>query len=214
MSGTITDLKVQRRNKERVNVYLDGEFAFALPLAEAARLQRGQHLSDEEIARLKAIDAYARARDAALRYLAVRPRSVAEVRRQLQRKGFDQSTIQQVIDRLLEWGYLNDEEFARSWVAERERFRPRGRIALRQELRNKGVSDEIIDRVLADVDPEASARAALAPRLRQWRHLEWRAFRQKATAYLARRGFSYDIIDDVVCSAWQELTHSPADDEL
>ena len=202
MSGTITDLKVQRRNKERVNVYLDGEFAFALPLAEAARLQRGQHLSDEEIARLKAIDAYARARDAALRYLAVRPRSVAEVRRQLQRKGFDQSTIQQVIDRLLEWGYLNDEEFARSWVAERERFRPRGRIALRQELRNKGV------------EPEASARAALAPRLRQWRHLEWRAFRQKATAYLARRGFSYDIIDDVVRSAWQELTHSPADDEL
>ncbi len=205
MGGVITDLKVQKRNKERVNVYLDGEFAFGLPLSEAVRLRRGQQLSDEEIAQLKAVDAYARARDAALRYLATRPRSTAEVRQHLTRKGFDENTVQRVLERLQEWGYLDDEAFARAWVQDRERFRPRGLMALRQELRRKGVNEEIIERVLAEVDPEASARAALAPRLQRWRHLDWRTFRKKAGEFLARRGFSYDIIDDVVRSTWQDL---------
>ena len=126
MAGVITDLKVQKRNRERVNVYLDGEFAFGLPLSEAARLRRGQFLSDEDIERLKAMDAYARARDAALRYLASRPRSEAEVRQYLARKGFDDPTVNRVIGRLHEWGYLDDEAFARSWVQDRERFRPQG----------------------------------------------------------------------------------------
>lgn len=213
MAGVITELKVQKHDKERVNVYLDGEFAFGLPLSEAARLRRGQFLSDEDIERLKAADAYARARDAALRYLAVRPRSEAEVRQYLARKGFDETTVNQVIGRLLEWGYLDDEAFARAWVRERERFRPRGPKALRQELRRKGIDEGIIERVLADLDPEASARAALAPRLHQWQHLDWRAFRKKAGDFLARRGFSYDLINDLVRSVWQELHQTPAEDE-
>ncbi len=205
MAGTITALEVQKHNKERVNVYLDGEFAFGLPITEAARLRRGQWLSDEEIARLKAVDAYNRARDAALRFLAVRPRSTAEVRRYLRRKGFDGETVERVIVRLEELGYLDDEAFARYWVENRERFRPRGPLALRHELREKGVDNAIIDRVLSNLDPAASARAALRPRLRQWKALEWPAFRKKAGAFLARRGFSYDIINDVLHAVWQEV---------
>lgn len=209
MGKIITALEVQKRNKERVNVFLDGEFAFGLPLSEAMHLRRGQELSEEEIERLKALDAYSRARDMALRYLASRPRSVDEVRRYLQRKGFADTTIGQVIERLREWGYLDDEAFARFWVENRERFRPRGLIALRQELRQKGIAGEIIERVLAEVHPEASARAALASRMRRWQHLDWRTFRKKAGDFLARRGFSYDIIDDVVREAWREWHGTP-----
>ncbi len=212
MGRVITALEVQKRNKDRVNVYLDGEFAFGLPMSEALHLHLGQELSEEEIERLKALDAYSRARDIALRYLGTRPRSVAEVQRHLRRKGFEEETIQQVINRLKEWGYLDDEAFARFWVENRERFRPRGLMALRQELRQKGIAREIIERVLADVDPEASARAALAARVRQWRHLDWRSFRKKAGDFLARRGFSYDIINDVVRSTWRELHERSVND--
>ncbi len=212
MAGTITALEIQKHKKDRVNVYLDGEFAFGLPLSEALSLHTGQYLSDEDIERLKAADAYARARDLALRYLGIRARSTAEVRDYLRRKGFADTTIQQVIERLQEWGYLDDEAFARFWVEERERFRPRGPIALRQELRQKGISDEIVQRVLAEIDPEASARRALNARLRQWQHLDWRTFRKKAGDYLARRGFSYDVINDVVRQAWEEM-HGHGEEE-
>ncbi len=213
MAGTITALEIQKRKKNRVNVYLDGEFAFGIPLSEALNLHTGQYLSDEDIDRLKAADAYARARDLALRYLGTRARSTAEVRDYLRRKGFAETTIEHVIERLQEWGYLDDEAFARFWVEDRERFRPRGLIALRQELRQKGISNDIIQRVLADLDPEDSARRALASRLRQWRHLDWHTFRKKAGDYLARRGFSYDIINDVVRRVWEEMQSEHVEEE-
>ncbi|NDJ36558.1 MAG: RecX family transcriptional regulator, partial [Chloroflexi bacterium] len=88
MAGTITALIVQKRNKQRVNVYLDDTFAFGLALDEALHLRRGQVLTDEEVDRLKALDAAARAREAALNYLSYRPRSTAEVRDNLRGKDF------------------------------------------------------------------------------------------------------------------------------
>ncbi len=205
MSGHITALKVQKKNKQRINVYLDGEFAFGLPLMAAARLHQGQWLSDEEIAHLKAEGAYSLALDRALRFLATRPRSVAEVRRRLQRGKFDEAIIERVVRRLQELEYLDDEAFARYWVENRETFRPRGPRALRYELRQKGISPEIIERVLKQVIPEVSARAALARPMQRWQHLTWPAFRQKATQYLARRGFSYEVIRKVVLDAWQDV---------
>ncbi len=205
MAGTITALHVQKRDKQRVNVYLDGEFAFGVPIDVAATLHTGQWLSDEEIERLKALDAYARARDLAFNYLAVRPRSTMEVRIYLRRKGFDEQTVESVIQRLEELEYLNDEAFARFWIEERERFRPRGPMALRHELRQKGITPEIIDKVLADVNVEVSARRALASRARRWAHLDEQAFRKKAQDFLARRGFPYDVIRDVVTDMWEAL---------
>ncbi len=205
MAGRITALEVQKKNKNRVNVYLDGEFAFGLPLMEAVRLHKGQWLTDEDIDRLKAADAYSRAMEAATRFLAVRPRSVAEVRRRLQRSHFDAATIERVIERLRELEYLDDEAFARYWVENRETFRPRGLRALRYELRQKGISNEIIERVLGTVEPTVSARAALLPKARRWKQLQWPEFRTKATQYLARRGFSYDVIRDTVVEVWQEV---------
>ncbi|NPA91600.1 MAG: regulatory protein RecX [Chloroflexi bacterium] len=204
MAGRITALEVQKKNKQRVSVYLDGEFAFGLPLTEALHLHTGQWLEDEEIARLKARDAYHRAMEAATRLLAARPRSTAEVRDRLRRRGFDENTITQVVERLQELGYLDDEAFARFWVENRERFRPRGLHALRYELYQKGIAPEIVDRVLADIDPTASARAALRARVHAWRHLDERTFRKRATQFLARRGFAYDIIQDVVTEIWLE----------
>ena len=84
MGRTITALEIQKRHKDRVNVYLDGEFAFGLPVIEAARLHSGQELSEEEIKALQAVDSLARAFDQAVRLLARRPYSTAEIRRNLE----------------------------------------------------------------------------------------------------------------------------------
>jgi regulatory protein len=152
MAGTITALVAQKRNKERVNVYLDGEFAFGLALIEALKLHKGQQLSDDDIARLKALDEIEVAHDRALNFLSYRPRSSEEVRRNLHQKEFAEQTIETVIERLTGAGLLDDAAFARYWVDNRERFEPRSRRALRYELRQKGVPDAAIQAALGDLD--------------------------------------------------------------
>jgi regulatory protein len=194
MAGTITALKFQKRNKDRVNVYLDGEYAFGLNAIEAARLCKGQVLSDAEITTLKAEDEQNRAFDQAVRFLSYRPRSRVEVERYLGGKGFVGDLIANVVARLEHANYLDDEAFARFWVENRERFKPRSQRALRYELRQKGVSNQIIARVLNGLDDEAAAWHAVESRLSRWANLSREELRKKVTGYLSRRGFDYGTI--------------------
>jgi regulatory protein len=205
MAGTITELKFQQRNKERVNIYLDGEYAFGLNAVEAARLHKGQVLSEAEIAELKDQDERNRAFDRAVKFLSYRPRSRVEVERYLRGKSIDKAVRDDVIGRLEQAKYLDDEAFARFWLENRERFRPRGARALRYELRQKGVGDEIISQVLSDLDDEASAWRAVEGRLSRWSSLPGEEFRQKVVGYLSRRGFDYSTITLTLEKAGQIL---------
>jgi len=203
MAGTITALVVQKRNKERVNVYLDGEFVFGLAMIEALKLHKGQKLSDEDIARLKALDEIEKAHERALNYLSYRPRSVDEVRRNLLEK-YPETAVEAVIERLERAGLLNDQEFARFWVENRDRFKPRSERALRYELRQKGISDADIDLALEALDEEDAARRAAEDRARRYRNADEETFRKRMSDFLARRGFSYGIIRDVVDQLWTQ----------
>lgn len=194
MAGIVTALELQKRRKERVNVHLDGEFAFGLSLHLAADLQRGQFLADAQIAALQALDQAEQAYRSALRYLAARPRSRAETERHLARKGFGPEVIPGVLERLAAQEYLDDEDFARFWVENRSRFRPRSGAALAGELRQKGVDRDTARAAAGAVDDEEAAWAAVAPKLPRWRMLPVSELDKKLGAYLARRGFDYDTI--------------------
>ncbi len=206
MSGVITALKVQQKNKDRVNVFIDGHFAFGLAAIEAVRLRVNQALSDDEITALQDRDEAQKAHESALRLLDRRPRSVDEIRRHLQGKKVDAAIIEQVIERLSSVGLLDDREFARYWLENRSDFRPRGQRALRQELRLKGISDDLVAEVLSEEHDEddAAYRAALA-QARKIKSADPREFRRKMEAHLARRGFSYESARDATAKAWQEL---------
>jgi regulatory protein len=198
MAGTITALRFQKRNKDRVNVYVDGRFAFGLVAIEAAHLKVGQTLSDDDIARLQVQDEVGQAYERALNFLSYRPRSETEVRRNLRKKGIEEAVIEMVVDRLMRAGLLDDQEFARYWVENRLRFKPRGAHALRHELREKGVSDSVIADALASLDEETAARKVAEAGARRLSHLEPRDFRRKLVAYMARRGFSYAVSEPLV----------------
>lgn len=217
MAGQITGLRFQKQNPDRVNVYLDGEFAFGLPAIEAARLRVGQYLSDADIARLQAADQMQRAYDRAVQYLSFRPRSTAEMRSYLMRTVGDEATVEAVLNKLTEQGYLNDAEFACYWVENREKFRPKGARALRQELREHGLDRETIEAALADVDDTASALAIARPRGQRMADLAATApelFRRKLSDFLARRGFEYEVIREVVGRLAEEFgAGQVADDE-
>lgn len=198
MAGTITALRLQKRNKDRVNVYLDGKFAFGLAVVEAIQLEIGQMLSDDEIARLQIRDKVEQAYERALNFLSYRPRSEDEVRRNLRKKDVDEVIIEEVIERLTRVELLNDREFARYWVENRLQFNPRGLRGLRHELRQRGLADAIIADTLADLDVEAAARKAAETGARRLAGLEARDFRRKLQAYLTRRGFSYAVIAPLI----------------
>jgi regulatory protein len=140
--------------------------------------------------------------DAALRYLANRPRSVLEIRRHLIKKHFDERESAEAIERLRELGHADDQTFVRYWLEQRGRFRPKGEFALKSELRAKGVDSRLIDQILGESerDETASARAALATRLSRWRALDDAERKTKAQAFLRQRGFSFDVIEEVLAS--------------
>lgn len=204
MTREITALTVQKRNKDRVNVYLNGQFAFGLAAIEAARLRIGQTLDDEQITRLRDRDDIERAYERALNYLSYRPRSKWEVERNLREKGVEDLVIDRVTRRLTSAGLLDDKEFARYWVDNRVRFNPRGLRGLRHELRQRGVSHSIIDETLATLDVEAAARRAAEVGARRYSQAAPRDFHRKLQAYLARRGFSYAVIKPLIQEKLEE----------
>jgi regulatory protein len=205
MAGKITALKYQKKNRDRVSVYLDGRFAFGLPAIVAASLKLDQFLSDDEIEALKARGAVETYYSQVLNYLSYRPRSCAEVVIYLQKRGVIEDEIAVVVGRLKGAGLLDDEAFAQYWVENRERFRPRGLHGLRYELREKGISDEIIKGALASVDVSASARRAASKKARQLRQMDHSTFVQKLVDFLARRGFGYEVAREVAEHYWHEL---------
>jgi regulatory protein len=208
VSGRITALRVQKRNRQRVNVHIDGRFAFGLAAIEAMQLKIGQQLSDAEIARLKKKDQVEVAYEFALKFLSYRPRSIDEVRRRLTEKQFDEPTVDETIARLSRAGLLDDTAFARFWLENRDAFKPRSKRALRYELRQKGVANSVIDATLAGYEEnDAAYRAALnrVQKLARRPDQDFDVIRRKLLAFLNRRGFSYSVARDAVERVFVEL---------
>jgi regulatory protein len=201
----ITALQVQKRNRERVNVFLDGEFAFGLSRIVAAWLEVGQELSEEKIARLQGEDTREVAYQQALNFLNYRPRSEAEVRRNLEEHEFSEEIIAEVLERLRQARLLDDTRFARAWVENRSEFRPRSRRALALEMRRRGLDDPAITEALEQVDDDAMAYQAAIKQSRKIKSADWLDFRQKLSSFLARRGFPYDVILPTVKRVWSEI---------
>lgn len=209
-AGVITALTPQQqradgvtdRVADRVNVFIDGTFAFGVPVTVAATLHLGQRLDEAAVVALVAAGAEDLAYARALRYLAARPRSAAEVVADLRARQFEETVVEAVLARLHARGYVDDGAFAEFWVENRNRFRPRGSPMLRQELRQKGIEREEIDAALAEQDEDVAAWAALEGKLARWAGLERQEFMQKALAFLARRGFAYDVCRRAAERGW------------
>ncbi len=209
MAGTITALKAQSRDKERVNVFLDGEFAFGLVLIHALWLKIGQHLSDEDIATLQEADTLEKAQQRALNLISYRPRSEKEVRLRLKNAQVDETSIQTVVQRLKDAGLLDDIAFSQQWVESRVRASNRGKRMIRWELKQKGVGDKEIASALEGVDDQQTAYEAATRRWPRVASLEPRERKRKLTEFLARNGFDYDVITNAIKKVLDE--HSAAD---
>jgi regulatory protein len=140
--------------------------------------------------------------DAALRYLAQRPRSEAEVRQRLRRAGIAPDEIEQTLAQLKRHGLIDDRAFAAYWVEQRRTFRPRGARLLQAELRAHGVGALLAAGGAVSTDDDAY-RAALK-KARLLATLDERTFRARLGQFLARRGFDWDTIAPTVDRLWCE----------
>ncbi len=207
MAGKISELRFQKRKRDWVNVFVDGEYAFSLPAVKAASLRVGQYLTDEEVESLVRLQEEEKAYERAVRFLGYRPRSRSEVERYLKKKKTAPQAIAAVIRRLDDAGYLDDEEFARFWVSNRVQFSPRGRRALEYELRSKGLSEQLIQKVLdreLREDEETVAYELAKAKSKQWKIEDYPSFARKLGGFLQRRGFDYQVVRRVVRRIWDE----------
>jgi regulatory protein len=207
-AGVVSAIEPQeRRGGRRSNVYLDGRYAFSLTTELAVQeLRVGDAISADRYSALVIKDQQARAYDAALRFLGSRPRSEREIRDRLARHEFDVQVVDRVIERLRRIQLVDDAAFAAYWVEQRATHRPRGARLLKQELRQKGVSQDVVTEALPSDDDEEGAYRAAQRKATSLRALDERTFKQRLGGFLQRRGYGYETIRGVVGRLWQETS--------
>jgi regulatory protein len=203
--GMITALRINDR-KKKVNIFIDGSFSFSISeeIAATSGLKVGQHLPAEQIDKLKEADLFHNCFGAALNYLSYRPRSEAEMRQRLHRRGFTDEVVDKAIIVLKERRLIDDVAFAQYWKDNRLSFRPRSRRLLRLELRQKGVAAEITNEVVEGLDDESAAYKVGLKKACVLSGSEYREFHRYLSDHLRRRGFDYETIRSVVARLWQE----------
>ena len=206
----ITKIETQKR-KGRFNIYVDGEFVVGIgdDLLVQEGIEVGKVINPRGVQKLVYKSKVEKLFDKALNLLGYRPRSKQEIRNKLwQRvaklkiqKELREDLIRCTLDQLEERGYLDDKKFAKWWVKERIRSRPRGKLLLRSELFKKGIERKVIDEVLREYsqNDEISWAERIAEK-RESRHetLEPEKKREKMAAYLHGRGFTWEVINTVL----------------
>lgn len=196
--GKITTLEPQQRDPDRLNVYVNDEFILGISLQTAAalNLRIGQAMTPERLEELSRAETHSRAREDAYRLLSYRARSEKEVADRLARRGYEPEVIEATQEHLRQAGFLNDETFARDWAV--SRGKTRGRAALAQELRQRGVDRQTAAEALAEAQtPEEEREAARREAVRRvGERPPDRSPQAKArlASALARRGFGWEII--------------------
>ncbi len=197
----VTAVKPQK-NQKRVNIYLDGKFGFGVDLDNFVKLnlKAGQELTEKEVEEIIKQAEFQKSLDKVLRFATTRPRSEKEIKDYFKRKDFNELIHQSLLERLKHFHLIDDKKFARWWVEQRQTFSPRAKRIMNYELRMKGVKKEIIEEVLGktEVDEEKIARELLEKKAYKWKGLKSRFARQKMSEFLARKGFSWEIIEKVV----------------
>lgn len=191
----ITKITAQVKTPGRYSVFVDEKYAFSLSdtaLLES-KLVPGQELSKEELDGWKQASLDDKVLGRALQYAMIRPRSTWEMQSYLQRKKAAPPLIDSILNKLSNLRMLDDEAFARSWVANRRLLRPTSKRKLQQELKAKRVANDIIEQVLAeDETDENDVLQQLVAKKRQ--QTKYKNDDLKLMQYLARQGFSYGDI--------------------
>lgn len=189
----ITRITRQVKRQDRYSVYIDGKYEFSLSESDLVRLglRKDQEFTAAELEDMQLTSRIGKAYDRALNYLGIRPHSEQEIRQYLRRKQYEEEVIETVMNKLANLKLIDDVAFARAWVESRQALKPRSRRKLQQELMQKGVDRDTIDRALEAIDEDVQLQ-----NLRQLIDKKRPRYsdERKLMAYLAGQGYPYDLI--------------------
>lgn len=201
----VTKITPQKFRRNFFNIYLDNKFAFALNADELLKshLKLGYQISSEDAQKFIKIKKEIDLTDSLYRFVSFRPRSEKEVRDYFKKKKVDPAAIEKITEKAKSLNLINDLDFSKWWLEQRQTFRPKGPRLLKLELKQKGISDEIINSVLSSKSSQTEFKTALA--LAQKKHALLKNYdpkiqKQKLLGFLLRRGFDFDEAKSAVDS--------------
>ncbi|MGQ9608745.1 MAG: regulatory protein RecX [bacterium] len=204
MKRLITDIRKQKIDPSRYSIFLDGSF-FSGVAEETIKnfdLKCGKEIEDSELEKLLYEEEFSRAKDYVYKLLARRMYTKREIYDKLQSRKYSEKVIQNVISLMEEYGYLNDRSFAEEWIESRIKTKPKGKIALKQELMRKGIEESIIRHTLESKFDESklyeTAIELARRKIKSYRKDDFLTAKRKLMNFLIRRGFDFETINNIV----------------
>jgi regulatory protein len=200
----ITKIEVQKKRKDRYNIFIDDEFKFGLDEGTLIKfdLRKGLEVTQEDIDKIENEEVNAKAFNAAASFLKTRERSRKEIRDKLKTKEYSEGVIEKVLEKLERLDIVNDKRFAEMFVRDRMKLNPKGKKVLQMELAQKGIDRNITEEVLGEMlnnDNEIElAKKVLEKVEKKYSGLEEKARRDKIIKYLLGKGFSYNLIEKIL----------------
>ena len=191
----ITDIQQQKKNNERFSVFIDGEFRFGLSSVDVLffKLKIGDEITEERCQYILENVIFTKARDRALKYLGFKARTEREVLKKLQEYEYPEEIILRVVELVKRYNYVNDENFATAYVKDRVKLKGYGKQKIKYELRERGVSESIIESCLEEI-PLNELENAVKYISKKTKNPNDPKERNRIYNALVRRGFSYEII--------------------
>lgn len=209
----ITKIEVQKKNPKRVSVYIDGSFAFGVDsdVAYIYGLKEGIEISKEWIDFVVKKEEQLRAKNYALTLLSYRARTEKEIVERMRKKGYEQSDIEEVVNYLKQEGYINDKTFAEMYIKDKSEIHKYGQNRIKTELYKKGISKELVNNLIKKIlnsDEEYEKAKELAmKKIKSYHKDSKQAQYRKLSGFLARKGYSYDVISKVlkeIINEWED----------
>ncbi|MCX7995037.1 MAG: RecX family transcriptional regulator [candidate division WOR-3 bacterium] len=195
----ISRIEAQKRNRKRSNIYLNGEYRFALDneIILNYDLKEGDEITEEQISYLLLAEQKRRLKQRAYRLLRYRNRSIAEMKERLQRLGYETEMVEEIVRELIEEGILNDQKFVRDFVSDYTYLKPKGNVFIINELRKRKIDGNLIQEILQERDEKPLIKDIIKKRFGE---LDKGNKKQKAkiVRYLLSKGFTHSSIYEVL----------------
>ncbi|MBS5306333.1 recombination regulator RecX [Clostridium tertium] len=199
----ITKIEVQKRNKERVNIYIDNEYSFSLSteLVYKEGLKTNENIDLEKIKSIAKEDDYIKCKNAALKIVEKSYKSEKELKDKLLLKGYDNLTIDKTLNFLKEYNFLSDTNYVKMYVKDKSRLQ--GKKKIKYDLIKKGINDKLIEEEISNIDEDEEREVAYNMALKKYNVLSKREsdkykLSQKIYRFLLSKGYDYDIVSYAV----------------
>lgn len=203
MEKVITKIEIQKRNKDRVNIFINGEFAFACgsELVYTHGLKQDKKVDLESLQEIVSEDNYLKCKNSALKIMERGYKTEKEMYDKLVLKGYEERTIARTMEFLKSYNMLNDEAYSRLYI--RDKVKTQGKNKIKNELLRKGIHKELLEEKLNEVDSASEYNAAFKLAEKKYAVIiktekDYRKIGKKLWDYLLRNGYSGDIIEDII----------------